>query len=129
MSEIVYILTIVFVAYTVFSVLKEGKNPLQNSNSNSNNEVSQAITAEDSVSDADVDDVQLGDAGSIRNPETGETANIPNNYRFSKRWIKEVLVKEGLLDKIYKNNELTDEINAKIKQALADLQMIEKYKI
>ena len=125
MSEIVYILTIVFVAYTIFSVLKEGKKPLQNSNSN--DEVPQTIMAEESV--LDVENVQQGDTGSIRNPETGETANIPNNYRFSKRWIKEVLVKEGLLDKIYKNNELTDDINAKIKQALADLQMIEKYKV
>ena len=127
MSEIVYILTIVFVAYTIFSVLKEGKKPLQHSNSN--DELSQAITDEDSVEEVDMNEAEEANAGSIRNPETGETANIPNNYRFSKRWIKEVLVKEGLLDKIYKNNELTDDINAKIKQALADLQVIEKYKI
>ena len=66
---------------------------------------------------------------SLRNPETGEVAKIPNNYRFSKRWIKEALVKEGFLDKIYKNNELNGESNAKIKQALAELQAMEKYKV
>jgi hypothetical protein len=54
-------------------------------------------------------------------------AKIPNNYRFSKRWIKEILVTEGLLEKIYKNSELTDEVNGKIKQALVNLRGIEKY--
>ncbi|MCK5898724.1 MAG: hypothetical protein KAG06_06605 [Methylococcales bacterium] len=124
MSEIVYILTIVFVAYTIFSVLKEGKKSSQKSASS--DDVSQVETEEDSNPE---EAPEHSDTSSIRNPETGETANIPNNYRFSKRWIKEVLVKEGLLDKIYKNSDLNDEINAKIKQALADLQTIEKYQV
>ncbi|MGR9101032.1 MAG: hypothetical protein ACU826_10740, partial [Gammaproteobacteria bacterium] len=42
----------------------------------------------------------------LKNPATGETASVPTNYRFAKRWIKEAMVSEGLLDKIYKNNEL-----------------------
>ncbi|WP_349432145.1 hypothetical protein Q9L42_004980 [Methylomarinum sp. Ch1-1] len=54
-------------------------------------------------------------------------AKIPNNYRFTKRWVKEALVNEGLLDKIYKNNELDDATNAKIKTALDKLKAMDKY--
>nr|WP_305909532.1 hypothetical protein [Methylomarinum sp. Ch1-1]MDP4522451.1 hypothetical protein [Methylomarinum sp. Ch1-1] len=64
---------------------------------------------------------------SVKNPETGEVAKIPNNYRFTKRWVKEALVNEGLLDKIYKNNELDDATNAKIKTALDKLKAMDKY--
>jgi hypothetical protein len=39
---------------------------------------------------------------------TGEEARVAGNYRMVKRWIKEALVEEGLLGKIYKNNELDE---------------------
>ena len=61
------------------------------------------------------------------NPKTGERASLPNNYRFAKRWIKEALVEEGLLPKIYKNNELDDAANKKIKKALGQLATNKKY--
>ncbi len=67
--------------------------------------------------------------GNLRNPATGEEAKIANSYRMTKRWIKEALVEEGLLEKIYKVNELNDEINVKISQALTELLTMEKYAV
>jgi fructose/tagatose bisphosphate aldolase len=129
MSEVFFILTTVFVAYVVFSVVNDEKKKSQKDAQTKNPAQStQPTTTEVKVTmpkaTQTIVEIELG---SIRNPETGEIAKIPNNYRFSKRWIKEVLVKEGLLDKIYKNSDLNDEVNAKIKQALVDLQAIEKY--
>jgi cell division protein FtsI/penicillin-binding protein 2 len=139
MSEVFFILTTIFVAYVVFSVVNDEKKKAQKdvqtnkpvqSTKPATNEVKVAVpqtTSETKVTKPTVKKTPEVEPRSIRNPETGEIAKIPNNYRFSKRWIKEVLVKEGLLDKIYKNSELNDETNAKIKQALVELQAIEKY--
>jgi len=66
-------------------------------------------------------------AGSLKNPKTGEVAKVPGNYAFAKRWIKEALVEEGLLDKIYKNNELDADATTKIKAALEQLKAMDKY--
>lgn len=65
---------------------------------------------------------------SLKNPKTGEIAKIPANYTFAKRWIKDALVEEGFLDKIYKNNELDDDANSRIHEALQKLQALEKYR-
>ena len=67
--------------------------------------------------------------GGLKDPASGEVVNMPNNYRFAKRWIKEALVKEGLLDKVYKNTELDDKTNAKIKRALTKLAKMDQYKV
>ncbi|MEE9426206.1 MAG: hypothetical protein V3V18_14695 [Methylococcales bacterium] len=64
---------------------------------------------------------------SFRNPDTGEEAKIPPSYPFSKRWIKDALVTEGLLDHVYKNNELDDANTKKVTEALEKLKQIEKY--
>ncbi len=64
---------------------------------------------------------------SLKNPKTGEVAKIPGNYAFAKRWIKDALVEEGLLDKVYKNNELDTVNTAKIQAALQQLQSMKKY--
>jgi len=64
----------------------------------------------------------------VRDPKTGEVSAIANNYRFTKRWIKEALVAEGLVDKIYKNNELDSEAEALVKTALAKFETMDKYK-
>jgi hypothetical protein len=64
---------------------------------------------------------------SIKNPNTGEVAKIPGSYAFAKRWIKDALVEEGLLEKVYKNNELDDEVNAKIQVALQQIKAMPKY--
>lgn len=63
-----------------------------------------------------------------RDPKTGETSTLPANYRFAKRWIKEALIEEGLLDRVYKNNELSDaSINEKVRVALSRFRELEKY--
>lgn len=64
---------------------------------------------------------------SLKNPKTGEVAKFPASYSFAKRWIKDALVEEGLLDKVYKNNELDEATNAKIQAALQQLRTMEKY--
>lgn len=66
-------------------------------------------------------------ADSIKNPKTGEVAKIPASYAFAKRWIKDALVEEGLLDKVYKNNELDDATTTKIQAALQQLKALDKY--
>ena len=63
----------------------------------------------------------------FRNPDTGEEAKVPPSYPFSKRWIKDALVTEGLLDHVYKNNELDDANTKKVMEALEKLKTIEKY--
>jgi hypothetical protein len=65
--------------------------------------------------------------GRLRNPETGDVDKIANSYRMLRRWIKEALVEEKLLDKIYKSNELDDASKEKINAALVKLQKIKKY--
>ncbi len=67
------------------------------------------------------------DVVGFRNPDTGEEAKIPPSYPFSKRWVKDALVAEGLLDKIYKNTELDDANTKKVTEALEKLKTIEKY--
>ncbi len=66
-------------------------------------------------------------ADSLKNPKTGEVAKFPSNYNFAKRWIKDALVEEGLLDKVYKNTELDDATNEKIHAALQQLKALDKY--
>lgn len=63
----------------------------------------------------------------LRDPATGETCAIPTNYRFSKRWIKEALVAEGLLDKVYSNAELDAANTEKVRVALAQFRTLTKY--
>ena len=65
----------------------------------------------------------------LKNPTTGEIVTAYSNYRFTKRWIKDALVVEGLLEKVYKNNELNAEVDAKIKAALVKLETLDKYKV
>jgi hypothetical protein len=64
----------------------------------------------------------------LKDPKTGEVATTYSNYRFTKRWIKEALVAEKLVDKVYKNDELNADVEAKIKAGLAKLEGMKKYK-
>ncbi|MDD5035975.1 MAG: hypothetical protein PHE55_14590 [Methylococcaceae bacterium] len=64
----------------------------------------------------------------LRNPLTDETSPVPGNYRFAKKWIKEILVQEGLLKKVYKNSELNNSNSQEIKNALEKLKLMEKYR-
>ena len=63
----------------------------------------------------------------LKDPKTGEVATTYSNYRFTKRWIKEALVAEKLVDKVYKNDELNADAEAKIKAGIAKLEGMKKY--
>ncbi len=65
-------------------------------------------------------------ADELKNPATGELTAAPGNYRFAKKWVKEALVQEKLLDKIYKPNEL-DDATSKVKEAIDKLRGMKKY--
>lgn len=66
-------------------------------------------------------------ADELRNPSTGEVSTVPANYRFAKKWIKDALVSEKLLDRVYKPNELDDATSRKVKEAIDKLRAIKKY--
>ncbi|GAB6066835.1 hypothetical protein JCM13664_01530 [Methylothermus subterraneus] len=71
---------------------------------------------------------ELAQVKQLRDPISGETAAIPTNYRFAKRWIKEAMVREGLLDRVYKNAELQDEaVEQKVKEAFERFKGLKKY--
>ncbi len=65
----------------------------------------------------------------LRNPTTGELSPVPANYRFAKKWIKEALVNEGLLDHIYTPRELDDEASEKIRHAIDQLRHLDRYRV
>ncbi len=65
----------------------------------------------------------------MTHPETGEEAKVSNNYRMTKRWVKEALVTEGLLDKVYKNTELDAPAKIKVARALSIIKAMDKYKV
>ena len=66
-------------------------------------------------------------AENLKNPETGETTPVPANYRFAKKWIKDALVAEKLLDRVYKPNELDGPASDKVKEAIDKLRALKKY--
>ena len=147
MSEILFILTIIFGAYVICVVTTSNKKTTIKSTlaeveskksavtvslelSRSEPELPkktpsrQTIITEPTTAKTKMNNSKKG----LKNPETGEIATTYTNYRVTKRWIKEALVSEGLLEKVYKNNELNAETEAAIKAAIAQLETIESYK-
>ena len=156
MAELLFIATTIFVAYVVFEVVGKKKEPPKTTQAPENPKPSVATKVETTEiappaaviakplaakpgkkptsskaksapakESAPIINNSANDT--LKNPKTGETAKIPNNYAFAKRWIKDALVEEGLLDKVYKNNELDSATTAKIQTALDQLKAIEKY--
>jgi hypothetical protein len=149
MTEGLFILTVIFVAYVVYQVVNDKK-------ANSKAEAHEAKPApvaapapkpqpaakkeaspapkpaaqapKPAVAASPAPAPEAAAKTGLRNPETGEVTPAFTNYRFAKRWIKEALVAEGLLDKIYKNNELDAAAEAKIKDAVAKLEAMPKYR-
>jgi hypothetical protein len=149
MTEGLFILTVIFVAYVVYQVVNDKK-------ANSKAEAHEAKPApvaapapkpqpaakkeaspapkpaaqapKPAVAASPAPTSEAAAKTGLRNPETGEVTPAFTNYRFAKRWIKEALVAEGLLDKIYKNNELDAAAEAKIKDAVAKLEAMPKYR-
>ena len=142
MPEFIYVLTVIYAAYVIVSVMKDNKKTKVIDTS------AKAFTSSATVVPLMPDHVkpqliskplnaskesQIKKAksalqyGGLKNPETGEVATNYTNYRFMKRWIKEALVSESLLEKIYKNNELTPEVEVKVKEAILQLESIARY--
>lgn len=138
MTEIFFVLTVIYAAYVILvTVTDKKKEHVLDDSAEAMFSVPhvkplipeniKAQPIEKSVSVAKNAKVVAIKTG-IKNPETGEIATNYANYRFMKRWIKEALVAEGLLEKVYKNNELNMEIEIKIKEALAKLEVIDRYR-
>lgn len=139
MTEVLFILTTIFVAYVVYTIVSE-QQPLNKAvkpriapevQAIIAPPVPQIVTKEPVaavIKAVDKPVVVNTGKGAVRNPTTGEVTTIANNYRFIKRWIKDALVTEGLLEKIYKNNELDESAEALIKQALVKFEAMDKYR-
>ena len=149
MAELLFIATTIFVAYVVYGAvgIKNKPEPSQpNAKPAASKQPPQPVTEKVPAPPKPVKPVNTTagskpkaksattkktSAGSLsdglKNPKTGEVAKLPGNYAFAKRWIKEALVEEGLLDKIYKNNELDSDAIAKIQAALQQLKAMDKY--
>ena len=143
MFEVMFIFTVIFVAYVVYTTVNEQKAMPTPSEPKIKPEAAKVVieqpvpvpktvakikkptpikkTAPTTVTK---NTVKKG----LRDPKTGEIATTYSNYRFTKRWIKDALVTEGLLEKVYKNNELDSASEATIKEAVVKLEALEKYK-
>lgn len=144
MIEVLFTLTTIYVAYVIYSMVNsqtpvanraqepvEKKIEIELVKPEITKEMPTAIVAKKAeVVPLAVSGESVAAAkGSVRHPQTGEVAVVNNNYRFTKRWIKEALVAEGLLTKIYKNNELDAASEAAIKNAMMALAVMEKYRV
>lgn len=154
MAELLFIATTIFVAYVLFDVLGRKKDkpeikpifdkPITKPSVPTQAAQAQATTtviktapkpAKPAVAKATPKPEKApaqktstpASANTLKNPKTGEVARLPNNYAFAKRWIKEALVEEGLLDKIYKNNELDAHTTEKTREAIQQLKAMDKY--
>jgi hypothetical protein len=146
MTEGLFILTIIFVAYVVYVTVNQHKTTAKTQEPEATPEAPK-VTAKQPMPEAVAkqDKPATRNAATIkkttpavttqdiikkglRDPNTGEIATSYSNYRFTKRWIKDALVTEGLLDKVYKNNELNAETEATIKKALIKLEAMDKYR-
>jgi hypothetical protein len=151
MAEIFFILTTVFVAYVVYVTVGDQIDDIKSITSKSAKAETDTVSEPVKIVEEQVVPVSVAKteepkaqaaqkkhtkvaagassaAKSLKDPATGDVVNMPNNYRFAKRWIKDALVSEGLLPKVYKNNELDDKTNSKIKTALNKLAKLEQYK-
>jgi hypothetical protein len=158
MTEGLFVLTTLFVAYVIYVIVNEKKAGNAASKSAAATQpqpVQQAIVVEEKPKAAAVikakptakkapakpavvekpaeapvsapEPAAIKSAG-LKDPKTGEVATTYSNYRFTKRWIKEALVAENLVEKVYKNDELNADVEAKIKAGIAKLEGMKKYK-
>jgi hypothetical protein len=145
MTEVLFILTVIFVAYVLYVVINDKKIVVKSTmpEAESEKKVVAAVSAslepivqieqpprmlKSTAVEKSMSAKQVRKKG-LKDPKTGDVATTYTNYRFTKRWIKDALVTEGLLEKIYKNNELNTEIESSIKAAIAKLEAMDKYKI
>ena len=149
MTEVLFILVAIIIAYVIYVIVSEPKTTSTSAVSQAKPEkpveaVKQSthqstpkiekVAAVKSVGSATrkpepAPGTQHAGKRGLKNPNTDEVATTYSNYRFTKRWIKEALVAEGLLDKVYKNDELNAELEAMIKGAVVKLEAIDKYHV
>ncbi|WP_442497725.1 hypothetical protein [Methylobacter sp. sgz302048] len=148
MAEVLFILTTIFVAYVVYAVVNDQRATAKSTVPQVKSEKQEVAAVQPQAAAAPQKEAPAArraaarraapakpaaapapeaGKGEVRNPATGEVVSAHSNYRFTKRWVKEALVAEGLLDKIYKNNELDAAAEAKIKGAMAKLASMDKY--
>lgn len=138
MTQLLFGLTVVFVMYVLYEVFKTvsqtGRTPPPAAESMPPAEeaaTSPPVSKErDKSATAAIRPAVEGERGAtLRNPATGEISPVPTNYRFAKKWIKEALVAEGLLDRIYKPNELDEATSEKVREALDKFKFLDKYQV
>ncbi len=155
MTEILFILTTLYVAYVFYSSANDSKpqaprpavqpKPIdpapeatsadepvaQASEQMASEEIETELTESEEAAheESEQEDAVAGKVSHIRNPLTGEISKVNISYLFTKRWIKEALVSEGLLDKIYVSHDLNPTLNAQIRKALATLKTLPKYHV
>ena len=146
MPEVLFILTIIFVAYVIYHTINEQKGTPTSVAPKAKYDapyllaeqpaakpvaktakpaaIKPATIKKTAITAAPLNTGKKG----LRDPKTGEVATSYTNYRFTKRWIKDALVAEGLLEKVYKNNELDAAAEAAINEAVVKLEAMNKYK-
>jgi len=154
MTEVLFILTTIFVAYVIYVVVSEQKATSKPQVPQAKPEKPVAAVKQPAPQSAPTKEKaaeikpkpvaaaakqpepapqpasppqETGKRG-LKDPKTGEVTTAYTNYRFTKRWIKEALVAEGLVSKVYKNDELTADIEAQIKTAVLKLEALDKYR-
>ncbi|KAF3978103.1 MAG: hypothetical protein HFP77_03515 [Methylococcales symbiont of Iophon sp. n. MRB-2018] len=142
MSEIIFILIILYIAYAIKASCDENKETglgsLGSKEESSKTKESVEVVKKEQPAPKKTKPVAekvmpLSDgkkipSGNLRNPETGEEAKMANSYRMSKRWIKDALVTEGLLDKVYKPAEVDEAKKIEINLAFEKILQMDKYK-
>ncbi len=139
MAEILFILVTVYAVYVVQRVIAGNdeakqsekdsvKRPQDKAQATDNNKKSVTVREKAVVKkEKTIEKNTKMPTGNLRDPVTGEEATIANSYRMLRRWIKEALVKEGLVEKIYKTNELDSVTVEKINKAVVKLKNMDKY--
>ncbi len=134
MTEIIYVLLVIYATYVIYTAVSDvKKTPKAHTPSAADfappplmpNIESKLLVKTDVVAKTE----KVVSKKGLKNPISGEVVSSYANYRVMKRWIKEALVSEGLLDKIYKNNELTPDVETKIKNAIAQLEQHDAYRV
>lgn len=141
MAELIFILVTIYVVYVLQTVLDKKQGviekpvantpPVQKPSPASNKakvaSASKKTTSKVQQNKGTTKKIHQMPVGYIKHPETGESVKIATSYRMLRKWIKEALVSEGLLEKVYKTNEIDDETNLKIFQAMHQLIKLKQY--
>jgi hypothetical protein len=137
MTELLAVLTSIFVAYVLYEIYKtvsesdlETARPVAPAMPKAPAPAESApppAAAQAAPAPAAAKAPEPPKAATLRNPSTGEVSPVPGNYRFAKKWIKEAMVAEGLLKKVYKNSELTEAVSPQVKEALEQFKKLPQY--